>query len=174
MLPAGEARALVWEWSFVRPADQPYGPVLAEGLLHTSDTPNADGLYTILAASGSRNGVAISSLLPLGSSIPGNAGYFSDNLVREGAPPLTSHGFNVSYVDGSYSNFFSATFLSPVVDMDFHSVPPDYSYLADTELTGLFVARRVSVPAPLPAAGVGVALGWCRRLRSRRGVVRCS
>jgi hypothetical protein len=172
MLPAGEARALVWEWSFVRPADQPHGPVLAEGLLHTGETPNADGYYTILAASGSRNGVAISTLLPLGSSIPGNAGYFSDNLLRVGAPPLTSHGFNVSYVDGSYSNFFSATFLSPVVDMDFHSVPPNFSKLPDTELTGLFVARQVPVPGPLPAAGVGLALAWSRRLRSRRGVLR--
>jgi hypothetical protein len=155
----------------VRPADQPHGPVLAEGLLHTGETPNADGYYTILAASGSRNGVAISTLLPLGSSIPGNAGYFSDNLLRVGAPPLTSHGFNVSYVDGSYSNFFSATFLSPV-DMDFHSVPPNFSKLPDTELTGLFVARQVPVPGPLPAAGVGLALAWSRRLRSRRGVLR--
>jgi hypothetical protein len=165
---AGAAEALQWKWSFARPASQPYGPITAMGLLTTTDTPDGDGFYTILSASGNRNGVAIAELLPLGSSIPGNSGFFSDNLLRQGNEPMTKHGFNVRYEDGSFSNFFTATFLNPVQDMDFHSVPPSFATLPDTELTGVFQASPIRVPAPVPALGVGLALAWSRRLRRQR------
>ncbi|MFM7265201.1 MAG: hypothetical protein ACKOZW_06360, partial [Cyanobium sp.] len=89
----------------------------------------------------------------------------SDNLVRPGATPMTSHGFNVSFADGSFSNIFTATFLNPVVDMDFHSVPPAFAFEAGTERKGVFTLRRVPVPGPLPIAGAGLALAWGRRLR---------
>ncbi len=165
---AGAAHALQWTWRFERPASQPYGPILALGVLSTGDSPDGAGYYTILSASGSRNGVAIAELLPIGSSIPGNASYASDNLLREGSVPMTSHGFNVRFVDGSFSNIFTATFLDPVQDMDFHSVPPAFATLPDTELTGLFQASPIRVPAPLPAVGMGLALAWSRRLRRHR------
>lgn len=171
------AKALVWTWSFERPAGLPHGPVLSSGLLHSTDSPDAAGFHTILSVSGSRNGVAITALLPTGSSIPGNAGYFSDNLLRRGLAgggQLTTHGFNVSFADGSFSNLFTATFLSPVLDMDFHSVPPAFATLPDTELTGVFRARPVDVPAPLPAIGAACGLGWSRRLRRRRRAQRSS
>ena len=168
LLQAGSARALVWEWNFDAPDVHPYGAVTAAGRLLTNNTPDANGFFTILDASGKRNGVAITGLQGVGSSIPGNAGYFSDNLVRLGAEPLTKKGFNVSYADGSFSNFFTATFLSPVVDMDFHSVPPNFSFEPDTERKGIFLVRQVPAPGPLPAAGVGLALAWSRQLRSRR------
>jgi hypothetical protein len=168
LIQAGSARALMWEWSFDAPDSPPYGAVAATGRLRTGDTPDGNGFFTILDASGQRNGVAITGLQGAGSSIPGNAGYFSDNLVRLGTEPLTKNGFNVSYADGSFSNFFTATFLSPVVDMDFHSVPPNFSFGPETERKGVFVVRQVPVPGPLPAVGVGLALAWSRRLRSRR------
>lgn len=168
-LQAGAAQALMWEWHFTAPDLPPYGAVLAKGLLRTTDTADAAGFFTILEASGQRNGVAITTLMNTSSSIPGNAGYSSYNLLRTGPLPLTSHGFNVSYEDGSYSNFFTATFLSPVVDMDFHSVPPSYNFGPDTERRGVFQLRQVPVPGPLPAAGVVVALARSRQLRRRRG-----
>jgi hypothetical protein len=165
LLQAGSARAISWEWRFEAPNDPLYGTVLAEGLLRTTDSPDSSGFFSILEASGQRNGVAISALLPPGSSIPGNAGFSSDNLIRPGSLPLTSHGFNVSYTDGSYSNFFTATFLDPVVDFDFHSVPPAFAFGPDTERVGTFQVRPVPVPGPLPLAGTGLALAWSRRLR---------
>lgn len=171
------AQALVWQWSFVRPAGLPHGPVRASGLLHTSDSPDAAGFFTILSVSGSRNGVAITALLPAGSSIPGNGGYFSDNLLRpdpSGGGQLTTHGFNLSFADGSFSNLFTGTFLSPVLDMDFHSVPPAFATLPDTELTGVFRASPIGVPAPLPALGAACALGWSRRVRRRNRAQRSS
>ena len=165
LLQTGSARAILWEWRFEAPNETPFGTVLADGLLRTTDSPDSNGFFSILEASGQRNGVAISALLPLGSSIPGNAGFSSDNLVRPGSKPMTSHGFNVSFADGSYSNIFTATFLNPVVDMDFHSVPPNFSFDPGTERKGLFTLRRVPVPGPLPIAGAGLALAWSRRLR---------
>lgn len=172
LLQAGSARAILWEWRFEAPNDPPYGTVLAEGLLRTSDSPDSNGFFSILNVTGQRNGVAISTLLPTGSSIPGNAGFSSDNLVQPGAVPMTSHGFNVSFVDGSYSNFFTATFLNPVVDMDFHSVPPAFAFEPGTERTGVFQLRRAPVPGPLPLAGAGLALAWSRRLRHSQGRTR--
>lgn len=165
---AGAAGALQWSWRFDRSASQPYGPIEAQGILTTSDSPDGNGFYTILSASGSRNGVTIAELLPLGSSIPGNTGFFSDNLLRQGNEPMTKYGFNVRYEDGSYSNFFTATFLNPVQDMDFHSVPPSFATLPDTELTGVFQASPIRVPGPVPALGVGLALAWSRQLRRQR------
>jgi hypothetical protein len=165
---AGAAHALQWQWRFERPASEPYGPILALGVLSTSDSPDGSGYFTILTANGSRNGVAIEELLPIGSSIPGNAAYTSDNLLREGSVPMTSQGFNVRFADGSFSNFFTATYLSPVQDREFHSLPPAFATLPETELSGLFQARPIRVPAPLPAVGVGLALAWSRRLRRRR------
>jgi hypothetical protein len=165
LLQAGSAHAIHWEWRFEAPNDPLYGTVLAEGLLHTTDSPDSNGFFSILEATGQRNGVAISALLPAGSSIPGNASFTSDNLVRPGSLPLTSHGFNVSFADGSYSNFFTATFLDPVVDFDFHSVPPSFTFGPDTERMGTFQLRLMPVPGPLPLAGAGLALAWSRRLR---------
>jgi hypothetical protein len=55
-----------------------------------------------------------------------------------------------------------------VVDMDFHSVPPNFTFEPDTERKGVFMVRQVPVTAPLPAAGVGLALAWSRRLRRRQ------
>ncbi|MFM7733798.1 MAG: hypothetical protein ACKO6F_10175 [Cyanobium sp.] len=165
LLQAGNARALHWEWRFETPKDPLYGTVLAEGLLRTADSPDSNGFFSIFEATGQRNGVAISALLPPGSSIPGNAGFTSDNLVRPGSLPLTSNGFNVSFVDGSYSNFFTATYLDPVVDFNFHSVPPSFTFGPETERNGSFQLRLVPVPGPLPLAGAGLALAWSRRLR---------
>jgi hypothetical protein len=120
--------------------------VAATGRLRTGDTPDGNGFFTILEVSGQRNGVAITELQGAGSSIPGNAGYFSDNLVRLGTEPLTKNGFNVSYADGSFSNVFTATFLSPVVDMDFHSVPPNFTVGPDTEREGSSWCARCRCP----------------------------
>lgn len=167
LLDAGESHALIWNWNYYRPASDPYGPVLAAGMLRTTDSTDQTGYYTILAVSGRRNGVVIASLLPVNSSIPGNPEYYSDNLLRVSEEPMTSNGFNVVYVDDSFSNFFTATYLPQVEDLEFHTVPPNYDVLPNTELSGIFTAKPVQVPSPLPVAGVSMALAWSRRMRRR-------
>ncbi len=107
-LVAPPAEALEWRWSY-----QGEG-VAASGAFTTTDTPNADGFYEITKISGEANGVAITSLQPPGTSIPGNDGYPVDNLVRADAPRLTLHGFAYALADGTYANpFYGAHFAKP-------------------------------------------------------------
>ena len=109
-LAALPAEALEWTWSY-----QGEG-VAASGAFTTKDTPNADGFYEIISITGEANGVAIESLQPPGTSIPGNDGYPVDNLVRAEAPQLSLHGFGYKLADGIYANpFYGAHFVPPGV-----------------------------------------------------------
>ncbi len=174
------AAALDWHWSFRRPADADGGAVFATGMLITTDSPDASGFYTINSVIGERNAVPISTLLPAGSVAPGNCYavnncFASDNLLRTlegGGAQLTSHGFNVGFVDGSYANYFFANFLSPPAYLEFFSVPP-FDFIPptgpqppDSELKGEF--KAIPVPGPLPLAGALIGLGWTRRLRRNK------
>ena len=177
------ATALSWQWSFRRPADAASPAVHAIGVLISTESPDASGFYTINSVMGERNSVLISGLLPAGSVAPGNCYsiqtcFTSDNLLRTiqgGAAQLTSHGFNVGFTDGTYSNYFFADFLTPPSYLEFYSAPP-FAFIPptgpqppDSELQGLFEAKPI--PAPLPIAGAFIGLGWMRRLR-RRGMRR--
>lgn len=72
----------------------------------------------------------------------------------------------MAFVDGTYANYFFASFLSPPTYLEFFSVPP-FGFIPavppDSELAGNFQATPI--PGPLPAAGVIIGLGWARRLR---------
>ncbi|MEB3332521.1 MAG: hypothetical protein VKI83_08525 [Synechococcaceae cyanobacterium] len=173
------AQALIWQWGFSREADAAGAAVQAGGLLVSSDFPDAEGFHPITALSGSRNGVAIEALLPGGSAIPGNCltatdCFLSDNRLRrdsgEGHGQLTSHGFGVRFVDGTYANVFHASFLSPARDLEYFSAPP-FGLIPpaaeDSELDGRFQAAPLAVPGPLPLGGALLALHWAGRLRRR-------
>lgn len=169
------AMALTWSWSYQRAADASGPAVSAAGTLVTTNSPDPSGFYTISSITGQRNSVPISALLPTGSFAPGNCTpticFTSDNLIRksQGVPAqLNTHGFNVAFVDGTYANYFFASFLSPPTYLEFYSVPP-FGFIPalppDSELAGIFQATPI--PGPLPAAGVIFGLGWARKLRRR-------
>jgi hypothetical protein len=108
--------------------------IRAQGRFLTDRDPDGDGFHEILRIRGQRNGDRITGLVPAGTSIPGNAPYTGDNLVRyeprrlpEGRksdPQLTQSGIQFALADGTYSNVFHAGFLTPPTGLDFHSVPP--------------------------------------------------
>jgi hypothetical protein len=109
-LVAPPAEALDWRWSY-----QGEG-VAASGAFTTNDTPNADGFYQITEIKGEMNGVAITSLQPARTSIPGNDGYPVDGLVRAETPQLSLHGFGYALADGTYANpFYGDHFVPPGV-----------------------------------------------------------
>lgn len=171
------AQALSWSWSFSRAADAQGPAVDAGGELITDDVADANGDYTLLNVVGQRNGVPIQSLLPNGSVAPGNCTlsgtcFAADNLLRRGvggAGQLTKHGFNVALADGSYANYFWASFLSPPAYREFYSTPPFDPIPAtglvppDTELNGAF--RATPAPGPLPLLGLLAAWRHARTLR---------
>lgn len=174
-----QASALVWDWKFEKDDDP---AVEASGELMTTDLPDSQGFYTIIGVAGERNSVAIDGLIPIGSPVPGNCldvvtCFTSDNLLRmeDDDGQLTSHGFGVSFADGTYANYFFANFLQPSTYLEFYSVPP-FDLLppdtlgGDSEFAGKFEAapRLAPVPGPLPIAGAVMGFGWARRLRRRQ------
>ena len=136
--PAHKAarKELRWDWSYEsRPAGAHGAGLQARGSLITDNDANGDGLYEVLGIEGRRNGVRITGLVPTGTAIPGNVdpvtgiAYNVDNKIQsasKGMSPeqLTSHGIGFSLADGSFSNLFFASFLSPPAYYDFHSVEP--------------------------------------------------
>jgi hypothetical protein len=173
------ASALVWDWSFETDDDP---EIEAFGELITTDVPDSQGFYTILGVTGERNMVAIDGFIPTGSPIPGNCldvvrCFTSDNLLRmeDDDGQLTTHGFGVSFADGTFANYFFASFLQPATYLEEYSVAP-FDFLppdtlgGDSELAGQFEAepRLDPVPGPLPVAGAVMAFGWARKLRRRQ------
>ena len=73
-LMSANSAALTWDWrySYDGKGEQPEwsgeplfpGQILASGTLETSDKPDSNGFYKILAITGQRNGVAIAGLMP--------------------------------------------------------------------------------------------------------------
>jgi hypothetical protein len=129
------AEATLWSWSYTGDG------FAASGTITTSDTPNADGFFSITGISGSRNGEAIVRLQPDGTAIPGNDGFPVDNLLRSETPELTSSGFGYQLADGTFGNVF-ADFLSPQTYLEFFSDPALGTH---TELPIIFSA---TVPEP--------------------------
>ena len=91
-----------WCWRFAGTG------VSAAGTFVTENDADADGSYRITAITGRANAATITTLQPAGTSIPGNAGYPVDNLIRATAPHLTKHGFGFMAADGAYHNPFHA------------------------------------------------------------------
>jgi hypothetical protein len=154
---------LTWHWSFLRSAEgSGCEPTKAFGELTTTASPDANGFFTILSIRGERNNVAIISLVPTGSTTPGNCEdvttcYEVDNLLRlsgDGLAQLTGSGFGMGLADGTYANYFFADFLIPPAYAEFYSVPP-FGYLnflppvpPDTELPGVFMATPLAQSPP--------------------------
>lgn len=169
---AQPASALTWDWSFQRNATP---SVNSFGQLNTSDIPDSQGFFTITEVTGERNSVPITSFIPTGSPIPGNCGkncFNSDNLLSSSDPQLTTHGFGVGFADGTFANYFFASFLKPQTYLEYFSAPP-FAPLPpgkeDSELAGLFRASPVApVPGPLPIAGAWLSWSFARQLRRRQ------
>lgn len=133
----GPARKeLRWDWSYEAvPAGEHCAGLKARGTLITDQDANGDGIYEVLGIEGRRDGVRITGLVPAGTAIPGNVdsvtgiAYNVDNKIQPASKDmplgqLTSHGIGFSLADGSFSNLFLASYLSPPVEYDFHSVEP--------------------------------------------------
>jgi hypothetical protein len=122
------AEPLKWEWRYRTPKGATGPSIRARGTFITDLDPDGDGAFEIQDIRGRRNRDRITGLYPAGTSIPGNSPYEGDNLVRSAkaskGEQLTTSGFQFALKDGSYSNVFFASFLSPQVYLDFHSVSP--------------------------------------------------
>lgn len=111
--------------------------------------------------------VAIDGFIPTGSPVPGNCldvvtCFTSDNLLRleDDDGQLTTHGFGVSFADGTYANYFFASFLQPATYLEFYSVapfdllPPD-TLGGDSEFAGKFEAEPRLGPRSRPPSRRG-------------------
>jgi hypothetical protein len=116
LMTSGAHADVLWRWSCKGPGFN------ASGTLTTKDAPDADGFYEIIGITGEADGVSITGLQPAGTSIPLNAGYPVDNLVREAAPQLTIHGLAFSLAGGRFANPFYGARFSP---------PGYYAFLSD-------------------------------------------
>ena len=137
------AFALVWNWNYSSTG------VNASGTFTTDDTPNSSGFYRITGITGTRNGETITSLQPVGTSMPGNEPYMVDNLISLKPQQLTGEGFGYSTVRGNYVNLFFADFVSPVGCVEVLSVPPFISGTLgpeDSELPISFSTTPITVP----------------------------
>jgi hypothetical protein len=117
-----ENRAVLkWRWSVTGASFD------ASGHLITSIKSNDEGFLQITSLDGQANGVAISSLVPTGTAVPGNEIYTVDNLVRlpsaGNAAQLTGDGFAFSLPDGTFVNPFYKTDGSPPEYLNFTSDP---------------------------------------------------
>ena len=125
LLSGGAHADLLWRWSCKGAGFD------ASGTLTTKEAPNTDGFYEIIGIKGEADGVSITALQPAGTSIPLNAGYPVDNLVRKAAPQLSIHGLAFSFADGRFANpFYGGHF----------STPGFYAFLSDP------VSGRTSEP----------------------------
>jgi len=157
-----------WNWSYSGSG------ITGSGTFTTVDSPNANGGYLITAISGTRDGVAITTLQPPGTSIPGNEPFLVDDLVFLGpGPQLTSGGFGFGIANGTFSNPFYADFLPTPGYLEFFSKPPltAGAIASDhTELPIQFSAKMVATPEPGTFVFVAIASAIilsCKKARGR-------
>ena len=132
-----QAHAATWTWHYDA------GAIAASGTFTTTDAPDANGFYRIVEIRGSRNGIAITGLQPVGTAIPGNDPYAVDDLAATNGAQLTYDGFGFSLADGSYANPFS----DGTDYFEYLSLPP-YPEGAGLETAVSFAAAPVPEPAP--------------------------
>ena len=122
------AETLKWHWRYRTRKGATDRAIRAGGTFITDSDPDGDGAFEIQRIKGRRNHDRITGLYPAGTSIPGNSPFAGDNLLRSDKAStggqLTTGGFQFALGDGSYSNVFFASFLSPQVYLDFHSRSP--------------------------------------------------
>jgi hypothetical protein len=155
IVPANASK--VWKWQYSGPG------ITASGTFITVDTPDATGAFLITAIRGTRNGVAITTLQPPGTSIPGNEPYLVDDLVFAGhGAQLTKGGFGFATAQAFYSNPFYAGFLPHPGYLEFFSMPGT----GHEELAIQFSATPV--PEPVSVALVFGGLAFLIPLLARR------
>jgi hypothetical protein len=108
----------LWAWRYSGPG------VEAHGRLQTVPAAGDAAAVQITQISGSRNGVAIVALQPVGTAIPGNEPYHVDNRLSLRDPPLTGDGVGYRLADGAYANFFFQTKTQPPDFREYFSLPP--------------------------------------------------
>ena len=157
LAPLPGQAALLWNWTYTGAG------IAASGTFTTDEAPDSGGYYQITGITGSRNGVAIIRLEPVGEAIPGNPGFPVDNLVTAGGL-LTSHGFGFATADGNYVNPFYADFQTPPRFLEVFTQPASMGF---SELPIQFTAAIV--PEPCTLALVATALvGLAAAGRKRR------
>ena len=146
-----------WQWGYAGAG------ISAGGTLTTADTPDGNGFYQILSIAGSRNGDAITGLVPAGTAIPGNEPYAVDNLIKLGSSgQISGEGFGYSLASGAYANPYFADFLSPPAYTEVFTQGAVF-----TELPISFSAAPVPEPSSLALALSGLG-GWALALRRKR------
>lgn len=128
-----------WCWSITGSG------VSVRGSVVTDDKADAAGFYRIVGITGRANAASVTTLQPAGTSIPGNAGYPVDNLIRNATPQLTRHGFGFATSDGTYHNAFHLEHYR-----DYISRPP-YADGKGTEPTVQFKAEIAATGADCSA-----------------------
>ena len=132
--------ALTWDWRYAYDGkgQQPDwsaepifpGQILASGTLTTSDDPDSNGFYKILAIAGQRNGVAIAGLMPTGTSPPPydhENKFPNDGLIR---PPSSGElqpsraGFGYRLQTGEFVTVFFSPWWKPPSVLEFYSNVP--------------------------------------------------
>ena len=148
--------ALTWNWTYSGAG------ISAAGTLTTSDKPDLDGYYQILAIAGTDNGVTITGLQPTGTAIPGNEPYAVDNLLSVTAPQLTIHGLGFSLANGEYAN----PFHNGSSYFEYLSSPP-YTTGAEVEMPISFTAIIVPEPSSIGImlAALAALIGYSSRAR---------
>jgi hypothetical protein len=128
--------ALTWKWGYTGAG------VDAWGTMTTTDVADSEGFFEITGITGVRNGDAIISLQPTGTSIPGNEPFVVDNLIKASGE-LSGDGFGYGTQSGSFANVFFADWASPAGVIEFATRP---SAQATSELPVTF--RFVSSVRP--------------------------
>ena len=162
LLSAPASASLLWHWQYTGV------DIEARGQFTTTDSANSNGYYEIIGITGTRNGAAITGLIPTGESIPGNEPYTSDNLLRLGSnSQLTKYSFGFSTADGHHANPYWADWRDPESYVEVLTAAP-YSEIA-SEVAVSFTAELIPEPSTIGLLRGGLAmLGLGVRQRLRR------
>ena len=159
MMCTGFAKAaLVWDWGYTGAG------VDAWGTMTTTDVANSEGFFEITDITGVRNGDAIITLQPTGTSIPGNEPFVVDNLIKASGE-LSGDGFGYGTQSGSFANVFFADWASPPGVIEFATRPSEQT---TSELPVAFrFAPSVPEPSTFALAAIGGLVLFARRRRGR-------
>lgn len=139
-----------------------YSGVSASGIFTTTD--NLNGSFTVTDISGERNGVAIDTLLPIGS------GGVTDNLLFPAdAVVVNFPGISFSLADGTDINLYASNVFPGTVREYvnfFDELPTDGGFLV--AITRLADSSDVPEPLTLSLFAAGLVGVGSLRMRSRK------